>query len=74
MLSFAAKLVVNYATKPEKICKVFIGFQAPNTVRTYFHSFQTTITLQSTFPPTIYQGLLILLLPKKVVRASILKI
>ncbi len=60
---------------PKGFVNFFLGFQAPNIIPTYFHSSQTTTTLQSTFLlSTIYQGLLILLLPKKVVRAKLLKI
>ncbi len=55
--------------------KFFLGFQAPNTIPTYFHFFKTITILQSTLLlSTIYQGLIILLLPKKVVGASLLKI
>ncbi len=60
---------------PRRFVKFFLGFQTPNTIPTYFHSFQIIATFRSTlFLSTIYQGPLILLLPKKVVGASLLKI
>ncbi len=73
-LSSVAKPVLSYATKLEKVCKVFLRFQAPNIFPTYFHLFKIITTFQSIFFLTIYQGLFILLLPNKVVRASLLKI
>jgi len=74
ILSSIAKSIVSYATKPKKVHKIFVGLQAPNIIPTYLHSFQTTTTLQFTLLSTIHQELFILLLPKKVVRASLLKI
>ncbi len=60
---------------PKGFIKLFLRFQAPNTIPTYFHYSQTTTTLQSILLiSTIYQGLLIFLLPKKVVGARYFKI
>ncbi len=57
---------MSYATKPKTDCNFFLKFQAPNTIPTYFHSFQTTTTLQSILLlSTIYQRLFILLFPRR---------
>jgi hypothetical protein len=65
----------SYATKPKKVCEIYVRFQPPNTITTHLHSFKT-ITRFPFYSPSFSHlpRLIIISLLKKLVGTSILKI
>ncbi len=43
--SFALKPIISCDTKPKRVCEISLRFQAPNIIRTHFHSFKSTIII-----------------------------
>jgi hypothetical protein len=65
----------SYATKPERVCEIFLRFQPPNIITIHLHSFKT-ITRFSFYSPSFSQlpRLNILFFLKKLVGINIFKI
>jgi hypothetical protein len=65
----------NYATKPERVCEIFLKFQPPNIINIHLHSFKTITRFPFYFPSfSQLPRPIILFLLKKFVGTNILKI